>query len=73
MNDVKSWVHIFSDSYGSVVDIRTRNDLYAGEVSKNKSTISEHLILNQSCLMKIHAKRAGSFGGWLKAALYCVV
>ena len=43
LNDVKSWVHIFSDSFGSVVDKRTRNDLYAGEVFVlSRNSIIDH-------------------------------
>ena len=69
---VKSWVHIFSSSFGSAVDERTGNDLY------NVYWLSLrfiYLAAGLACLAQQckRAKRAVSFGGWLKVALYSVV
>ena len=56
--DDKSCVHKFSGAFGSVVDKRTRNNLQDvldsyHIFSGNRSTISEHLISNQSRIMKM--------------------
>ena len=81
---VKCWVHIFSGSFGSfgsAVDERTRNDcmhvncwvhIFSGSFGSFGSAVDRTRNNWYACKSK-RAKRAGSFGAWLKVALYSVV
>ena len=70
---IKCGVHVFSGSFGSAVDQRTKYKLFCEVWGSYIYRLVWLVWLASASKNHCRAKRAGSFGAWLKVALHSVV